>query len=185
MPRAVLLHHLEDAAETGFFDHSCHWDLLLERGAGSSAAFEPAGAAAEHCLVAFRLDEPLNLLEIAEFRAVRIRDHRAAYLDYEGPLPAPRALPAARSASPTAVAAQASSARGAVTRVWTATCWIHFESPEALDFTIEQNGMTARFTGERMAHPDPRSSAAPGRHSPSQQCPEPSSQPTPWWFTRC
>ena len=67
MPRFVLLHHQLPPES----DRLSHWDLMLER--------DDTGE-----LVTWALDElPQPGLAIA---AMRLGDHRAAYLDYEGPV---------------------------------------------------------------------------------------------------
>lgn len=79
-PRYVLLEHTTGPAtgpaEPGFRP-DVHWDLLLE-------------ASGEAGLVSFRLAEnPLTLLAGGVNRSIRaaaLPPHRAAYLDYEGPV---------------------------------------------------------------------------------------------------
>ena len=64
--RAVLLRHvLPDGSE--------HFDWLFERATGSG-------------LLAFRVNERLDLGDTASLLAERIADHRAEYLTYEGPV---------------------------------------------------------------------------------------------------
>ncbi|MFQ5495686.1 MAG: DNA polymerase ligase N-terminal domain-containing protein [Phycisphaerae bacterium] len=61
--RFVILHHASSQGE--------HWDLMLEHG---------------DALVTWQLArEPVDATSLP-IRAVRIGDHRKAYLDYEGPI---------------------------------------------------------------------------------------------------
>ncbi len=56
-------------------DGSWHFDWLIQRGK------EPGAP-----LLAFRLTEPIHEGRARSFRGTRLPDHRAAYLDYEGPI---------------------------------------------------------------------------------------------------
>lgn len=121
MGRLVLLRHVEPDANE-------HFDLLLERDGQPGV---------DRRLLTFRVDQPIDLADVAEFNAIRTADHRAVYLDYEGPLPAPGGPP--------------SSSRGVVGRVLEGRCTIHAESPEFAELSVEIGGRTARYTGERLA----------------------------------
>ncbi len=70
-PGVLLLHSLPDG--------SSHFDLLL------STDPEPKDADSR-CLIALRLAVRLQLGEARSFAAERIGDHRAHYLEYEGPI---------------------------------------------------------------------------------------------------
>ena len=76
-PRAVLLRH--DTPDGGW-----HHDWLIER----------AGEPQEHRLTSFRvwIDPMADQLGETEFDAVHTPDHRAAYLDYEGPVSGDRGM---------------------------------------------------------------------------------------------
>jgi hypothetical protein len=121
MGRLVVLRHIEPDANE-------HFDLLLERDDRPTV---------ERRLLTFRLDRPIDLAEVAEFNATRSPDHRAVYLDYEGPLPAP--------------GRPGSDARGMVERVATGRCTISAETPDFAELSVEIGGRAARFTGERVA----------------------------------
>lgn len=71
MPRAVLLRH-------DLPDGSSHYDWMIQRPGEPDAP-----------LVTFRVSERIDA-GITAFRAERIGDHRAAYLDFEGELSAGR-----------------------------------------------------------------------------------------------
>jgi hypothetical protein len=69
MPRAVLLEHTTP-------DGSMHYDWMVQRShMGDQAP-----------LATFRVWERLDLAQTTTFEAERLPDHRAAYLDLEGPL---------------------------------------------------------------------------------------------------
>ena len=119
MGEMVLLHHVDGAEE--------HWDWLLERDV-------PSGACGfDRRLIAFRVNEPLDPTRVAEFAATRIGDHRAVYLEYEGPLPAPGGSPRAA---------------GTVQRVWRGSCRVDVEAPTRLELTVTLDGRIASFAGE-------------------------------------
>lgn len=61
----LLLHRLPDG--------SSHFDWLIQKGSSGP-------------LIAFRVAERIDRPGVAAFRAQRIPDHRAEYLDYEGPV---------------------------------------------------------------------------------------------------
>jgi len=74
--RAVLLlHTLPDA--------SSHFDLLLERRPESGA---PTPDPDDRRLITFRLPNPLPPASVTELEVERAPDHRAFYLDHEGPV---------------------------------------------------------------------------------------------------
>lgn len=119
MPRLVILRHAKGNAED-----DAHFDLLLERDSTD-----------DRRALTFRLDRLVDLTAAAEFEGERIRDHRAVYFEYEGPVPAPG------SGGPH---------DGEVTRVAAGRCEIHVATPDLLDVSIEIEGRPARFVGERI-----------------------------------
>jgi len=70
--RTVLLRHTLP-------DGSWHHDWLIERPGG-------AGGADERRLIAFRVRPRIDREGVEAFPAERIADHRAVYLEYEGPI---------------------------------------------------------------------------------------------------
>ena len=73
MPRFVLLYHECPPS----FSKPSHWDFMLERG-DVLLTWELCG------LPSAWADPPIN--NVTSVPAVRLEDHRPAYLDYEGPL---------------------------------------------------------------------------------------------------
>lgn len=69
MGRTVLLRH-------DLPDGSWHYDWLIS----PPPSPEPRG------LICFRVWERIDSAEVRQFRAERLPDHRAMYLDYEGPV---------------------------------------------------------------------------------------------------
>lgn len=118
--RTVLLEHTTP-------DGPAHLDWLIER----------PGVEAEHRLIAFRCaHDPTTH---PEWRGERIADHRALYLDFEGPL---------------------SGDRGVVRRIWSARCRVEFETEDAISLSISTRegrtirGHISRSSGETWAfHP--------------------------------
>ena len=87
-------------------DGSAHFDWLIER------PQDPR----EHRMISFRCQhDPLELEHSARWIGVRLPDHRAHYIDYEGPI---------------------SGDRGSVRRVWRAECMLHEESPDAVEISL-------------------------------------------------
>lgn len=99
-----------------------HFDLLLER--------DRVGA-----LLAFRLEQAIDLGVTAEFMAERNADHRRVYLDYEGPVPAP---------------GSESSPNGEVRRVMEGECMIHVEGEGEIEVTLAAAGVAGTFGGVPM-----------------------------------
>lgn len=103
--RTVLLEHTTPGGRT-------HLDWLIER----------PGADAEHRLIAFRCRHDPTTHD--DWRGERIADHRAVYLEYEGPI---------------------SGGRGAVRRLWSAGCRVESESDHAINLSISTpDGRTIR-----------------------------------------
>lgn len=70
MARTVLLRH-------ELRDGSSHFDWMIE---------PPEGDHGASGLITFRITDRIDRGDVVEFLAQRIGDHRAAYLDYEGPV---------------------------------------------------------------------------------------------------
>ncbi len=68
MPRAVLLRH-------DLPDGSSHYDWMIQRAGGP-----------DRPLATFRVRDRIDHSKPPEFPAERLADHRAAYLQYEGPV---------------------------------------------------------------------------------------------------
>lgn len=79
-PRAVILRHTLP-------DGSTHLDLLLER---QPASPQLESNPDDRRLIAFRLPDPLPDGQHVVLDADRLPDHRAHYLDHEGPIDAQR-----------------------------------------------------------------------------------------------
>lgn len=102
--RTVLLEHTTP-------DGGVHLDWLIER----------PGIDAEHRLIAFRCtDDPTTR---SAWVGERLPDHRARYLEYEGPI---------------------SGNRGSVRRVWSKPCVLQTEAADGLSLTIEPLLTSAR-----------------------------------------
>lgn len=97
MPRTVLLKHTQP-------DGAWHYDWLLARAGDESG--RGAGA-----LITFRVFVDIRSRSLADFVAIRLPDHRAKYLHYEGEL---------------------SGDRGRVERVDEGVCRIDEEAPALL-----------------------------------------------------
>lgn len=80
--RSVLLRHTLPGG-------AWHYDWMIER-----AAVE------ERCLTTFRVLDRIDLPDCTQFRAERIEDHRAIYLDFEGELTGGRGSVVRLAASP-------------------------------------------------------------------------------------
>jgi len=114
--RYVILHHqlqhgesLSECRNQRLGEHPCeHWDLMLERG--------------EILLTWQLLKEPTGPSALP-IKALKIQDHRKAYLDYEGPI---------------------SGDRGCVTRIDRGTCEIPEQTPSL--YVLQLTG--DRFTGK-------------------------------------
>lgn len=78
MARTVLLRH-------ELPDGSFHFDWLLEPGGACGVAAGGTGGAGGS-LITFRTMERPDRRGVSALRAQRLADHRAVYLDYEGPV---------------------------------------------------------------------------------------------------
>jgi hypothetical protein len=91
MGRAVLLEHLGSPADgdrpAGPGDGAPHFDWMIER-PETVRGGQKGRDAQEHCgvLITFRVRERIDLGLVRRFRAERIGEHRAAYLEFEGEL---------------------------------------------------------------------------------------------------
>lgn len=125
MPRAVILRH-------DLPDGTWHYDWMIER---SIPDLEPRpGSGPERRLLTFRLD-PAPTPPPADpgggpFEAVRLPDHRARYLEYEGPV---------------------SSDRGRVTRVASGPGRVLLDTPEEVVMACTLAGVARRFRARRDA----------------------------------
>jgi hypothetical protein len=99
-----------------------HFDILLERDAPD-----------ERRAIAFRVAQLPDFFGGVPFVAERIRDHRAVYLEYEGPVPAPGA------ASPDTPRG------GSVERVAACACKIDADTPDFLDVALTSGSRRARL----------------------------------------
>lgn len=119
MPRAVILRH-------DLPDGSWHYDWMIER---SIPDLEPRpGPGPERRLLTFRLDPapapPPADPAAGPFQADRLPDHRAHYLDHEGPV---------------------SGGRGTVTRVASGPGEVLRDSPEGAVIACTFAGLARRF----------------------------------------
>lgn len=110
MPRTVLLKHTLP-------DGPWHYDWLLARDGDD----EGAGAGT---LIAFRVQEDIRRRSLAAFEAVRIADHRALYLTYEGEI---------------------TDGRGSVERIAAGRCRIDREDAGVLEGVIDWGERRRRF----------------------------------------
>ena len=118
MGRMVLLRHDQGG--------DAHFDLLLERDSSD-----------ERRAVALRLDEAVDPTLVAEFQGERMPDHRAAYFEYEGQLPAPGDDGGRGRVSP--------NVQGRVERVFAGRCEFHHLAPDSLDVSFDLDGRYARL----------------------------------------
>ncbi len=108
--RYVILHHLSPAGE--------HWDFMLER---------------DHGLLTWQMkSEPLSR-DACPIQCLRIKDHRKAYLDYQGPV---------------------SGGRGIVTRVDRGTYELLGTDEESWTLRLQGTRLVGDF---RLERPDPAS----------------------------
>ena len=128
----VLLHH-------ELPDHSSHFDWMLQR------ADNP------HELLTFRLNHRIDLPAdtLNEFTAERLIDHRAIYLEYEGPVQARAGGDGVSNDSFTPphashLAPETMGARGRVRRLASGTCTIHAESPSRVALHTQFLGQPAQ-----------------------------------------
>lgn len=106
--RMVLLEHSTP-------DGDRHFDWLIER----------PGVPDEHRLIALRCaHDPLCCLPI---EAERLPDHRARYLDYEGPI---------------------GGGRGSVRRVWRRACELRVEGGDRFEVSLGRGGDARRLIAE-------------------------------------
>ncbi|MEI8196657.1 MAG: hypothetical protein WCI73_12165 [Phycisphaerae bacterium] len=110
--RFVVLRHQPGEASKG---EGVHWDFILETAPGAER------------LPTWRL-AAWQGLEVGEFvaEAVRLPDHRRAYLDYEGEI---------------------SGERGRVKQAISGTAVIIFQTPERLELLLRGNGQELRAIG--------------------------------------
>ena len=132
MPRAVILRHdLPDA--------TWHYDWMIERTLPDLEQDPPSRSTPgpdRRCLLTLRLDPapvppPLEP-DPAPFLAERLPDHRALYLDHEGPV---------------------SGGRGTVARVAAGVGAVVRESPDELVLEADFAGVTCRFRGTPASDP--------------------------------
>lgn len=150
-PMVLLLHELPDG--------SSHYDLMLAR----SADAQPD----QRVLITFRLTDRIDLARPSaagpvELLAVRLADHRAAYLAYEGPVHAGADSTTLHAAAVSTHPDSSMGVRGRVRRLAAGTCRIEALTPAHARFRI-------RFAADAPliihANAEPASRAHPLRES--------------------
>jgi hypothetical protein len=116
--RFVILHHHQVGREQKDRQFKEHWDFMVEQG---------------DSLATWQLFENPTINRRVTISAVRIGDHRKAYLDYEGPI---------------------SRGRGYVRRVDSGTCVVKESTPTAWVVELDGKELTGRYTLRRAEDDD-------------------------------